>query len=64
MQIGFHCLPSMSASSDELVQQSLAGPLFGEEWLRAVIFLFDAVLHLVFLEMEQVSCEHMLSIRV
>ena len=38
--------------------------LLGEERLRAVIFLFDAVIRLDFLEMEQVSSEHMLCIRV
>ena len=54
----------MHCQEEELVQQSSAGPLLGEEWLRAVIFLFDAVLRLVFLEMEQVSCEHMLCISV
>ena len=62
-----HLLPQRNSGQhveEELVQQSLAGPFLGEEWLRAVIFLFDAVLRLVFLEMEQVSCEHMPCIRV
>ena len=31
---------------EELVEQSLAGPLIGEEWLLAVIFLFDSTLML------------------
>ena len=35
---------------EELVQQSLAGPLLREEWLRAVIFQFDAVLCWSFLK--------------
>ena len=49
---------------EELVQQRFAGPLVCEEWLQAIFFRFDAVVRLVFLEMEQVFCKHMLCIRV
>ena len=54
---------------EELVQQSFAAaaPLsVCEEWLRAMIFWFDAIVLLVYLEMEQVfsGCEHMLCTRV
>ena len=63
-----HALPRRNCGQhveEELggVQQSLAGPLLGEEWLRAVIFRFGAVLRLVFLKMEQVSFD-MLCIRI
>ena len=66
-----HALPRRNFGQyveEELVQQSFAGPLsVGEdakEWLRAMIFLFDARVCLVHLEMEQVFCEHMLCIRL
>ena len=50
---------------EELVQQNFAGPhCVGEEWLRATIFQFDAIVCLVHLEMEQVFCKQMLCIRV
>ena len=37
---------------EELVQHSIAAPFINEEWLQAMIFLFDAVVQLVELEME------------
>ena len=36
----------------------------GELWLQAMIFRFDAIVRLVYREMDQIFCEHMLCIRI
>ena len=58
-----HALPRRNFGEyveEELVHHNFAAPFVDEEWLRDMLLLFDAVVHLVCLAMEQVFCYDML----